>query len=207
MSLCAAELYHRDGPLPIVVTGGSPGGRGRVAVAPLMGDLLERLGVEARDIVIEGDSTTTFENARETARLLEERGWLVRGNHEDYVISYAYPDPAFFGGPEFELYQSAYWTYRQLGGDVFRPWRPCRFRSTWPRRVTIRPGRGSIVHASMHNNRDGIFPEQPSRNWTKKSTCPINRHRLCFVQPIPTAIDASRWRYAGGQCWFGRATF
>lgn len=72
--VCTAALYHRDGPLPIVVTGGSPSGRRGVAVAPLMGELLERLEVDARDIIIERESRNTFENARETARILRERG-------------------------------------------------------------------------------------------------------------------------------------
>ena len=72
--VCTAALYHRDGPLPIVVTGGSPSGRRGAAVAPLMGELLELLDVDARDIIIERESRNTFENARETARILRERG-------------------------------------------------------------------------------------------------------------------------------------
>ena len=39
-----------------------------------MGDLLQLLDVDPSDIIIESDSTNTFENARETARILNERG-------------------------------------------------------------------------------------------------------------------------------------
>ena len=73
--VCAAKLYHDEGARrPVVVSGGSPSGPGGVAVAPLMGDLLQLLDVDPSDIIIESDSTNTFENARETARILNERG-------------------------------------------------------------------------------------------------------------------------------------
>ena len=65
--VCAAKLYHDEG-------GRRPSGPGGVAVAPLMGDLLQLLDVDPSDIIIESDSTNTFENARETARILNERG-------------------------------------------------------------------------------------------------------------------------------------
>ena len=73
-SVCTAKLYHRDGPLPIVVTGGSPSGPGGVAPSPLMGELLEFLAVDRRDIIIESESRNTLENARETAYILNQRG-------------------------------------------------------------------------------------------------------------------------------------
>jgi uncharacterized SAM-binding protein YcdF (DUF218 family) len=72
--LHAADLYHQGRPCPVIVTGGqlAPGSP-IPPVAPYMRDLLVRLGVNASDVVIEDKASTTYENATETRRILEER--------------------------------------------------------------------------------------------------------------------------------------
>ena len=81
-------------------------------------------------------------------------GWqIVRGNHEDYVISYARPDTAP-NGMEFEIYRSAYWTYQRLNGDISAlEGMPFQIDLNAPNGDDIR-----VVHASMNSNQDGIFP-------------------------------------------------
>jgi uncharacterized SAM-binding protein YcdF (DUF218 family) len=73
--LRAAEVYRVGRRCPVVVSGGkvdpsSPG----PAFAESMRDFLVQLGVPETDLVVEGRSRNTFENAVETSRLLEERG-------------------------------------------------------------------------------------------------------------------------------------
>jgi uncharacterized SAM-binding protein YcdF (DUF218 family) len=60
-----ARLYHRGRPCPVVVTG-HDGVR-------LMRDFLIEQGVAESDVVVEGCSESTFENAVETAMLLKDR--------------------------------------------------------------------------------------------------------------------------------------
>jgi uncharacterized SAM-binding protein YcdF (DUF218 family) len=70
--LHAAHLYHHGpAPCPIVVAGGKvmphlPG----PTIAAMMSDFLITQGVPADDILVETASSTTYENARETRKLL-----------------------------------------------------------------------------------------------------------------------------------------
>lgn len=86
---------------------------------------------------------------------VERSGWhLIRGNHEDYVISWSsFLDPYF--GREAEIHQASGWTFHQLKGDVSALISMPYQYSLWD------PGGGEIriVHASMRGNRDGIYPE------------------------------------------------
>jgi uncharacterized SAM-binding protein YcdF (DUF218 family) len=66
-----ARLYHALGPRLVVVSGGSPTGQPGTAVAGAMRNLLRQLGVPDDHILVDDRSRTTFENATETARLLE----------------------------------------------------------------------------------------------------------------------------------------
>ena len=82
-------------------------------------------------------------------------GWLVvRGNHEDYVLDQARTD-APRSGPHFEISRNAFWTYQKLNGQIDS-------LQTMPFQISI-PGPANseirVVHASMRNNRDGIYPE------------------------------------------------
>jgi len=67
----AARLY-RAGAAPLVVASG--GGEGTVAEAPVMRRVLTDWGVADSAVVEEAKSTSTYENARYTARLLSDRG-------------------------------------------------------------------------------------------------------------------------------------
>ena len=82
-------------------------------------------------------------------------GWeIIRGNHEDYVISRGDPkDPKV--GPQFELYQPTHFIYKQLNYDASEI-------TALPEEINKHPNKlGTIrmVHASMRHNRDGIYPE------------------------------------------------
>ena len=71
-TLCAARLYHAGPARPMIVAGGSA--TGPPAPGPLMAGLLVELGVPEEDVIVEDQSRNTFENARESVRLLRERG-------------------------------------------------------------------------------------------------------------------------------------
>jgi uncharacterized SAM-binding protein YcdF (DUF218 family) len=73
--LHAARLYAQGPPRPVVVSGGKvdaddPG----PSNASVMGDFLGQLGVKNSDLVLEERSRSTYENAVECAKLLNERG-------------------------------------------------------------------------------------------------------------------------------------
>ena len=73
--LHAAELYRRSKPCVVLVSGGkaNPRSPGPPLAQP-MRDLLLNLGVSGADVIVEGNSRTTFENAVECRKLLEARG-------------------------------------------------------------------------------------------------------------------------------------
>jgi len=73
--LRAVEVYHRGKPCPVVVSGGkvdpaTPG----PSLAQAMGNFLQGQGVAATDLIVEDRSRTTYENAVESCRLLNDRG-------------------------------------------------------------------------------------------------------------------------------------
>jgi predicted phosphodiesterase len=111
------------------------------------------------EVVVAGDVVNRGPRPLECLQIIEEKkrraGWLVvRGNHEDYVINHTRPN-APRSGPEFEIYRTSYWTLNQLNGQVGS-------LKDLPFQISLSaPDGGEIrtVHASMHNNRDGIFPD------------------------------------------------
>jgi uncharacterized SAM-binding protein YcdF (DUF218 family) len=71
----AFRLYRSASPCPVLVSGGKPDAdEPDPAVADVMAEELRRLGVAARDIVVENQSQKTHENAVESARILRGRG-------------------------------------------------------------------------------------------------------------------------------------
>ncbi|HIG45761.1 MAG TPA: SDR family oxidoreductase [candidate division Zixibacteria bacterium] len=84
----------------------------------------------------------------------EQEGWpLIKGNHEDYVLSYLKGDwPT--SGPAYEIQLHARWTFDQMEG-LIEPLAalPDEWESEETAGTQIR-----MVHASMLGNRDGIFP-------------------------------------------------
>jgi predicted phosphodiesterase len=111
------------------------------------------------EVVVAGDVVNRGPRPLECLQIIEEKkshaGWLVvRGNHEDYVINHTRPN-APRSGPEFEIYRTSYWTLNQLDGQVGS-------LKDLPFQISLSaPDGGEIrtVHASMLNNRDGIFPD------------------------------------------------
>ena len=71
----AAELYRQGPPCPLVVSGGDDNPeRWGPSCAEAMKDFLVQLGVRPADVIVEERSTTTYENAVESCKLLNERG-------------------------------------------------------------------------------------------------------------------------------------
>jgi len=110
-------------------------------------------------VVVAGDIVNRGPRPLECLQIIEERqrrdGWLViRGNHEDYVINHSLPN-APRSGPEFELYQSSYWTLNQLNGQI-------ESLVNMPFQISVETQDGGEIrtaHASMISNRDGIYPD------------------------------------------------
>jgi uncharacterized SAM-binding protein YcdF (DUF218 family) len=72
--LAAARLYHQGGPCTIVLSGGPIPGHPDLTVADEMRDFMLTQGIPKGDLVVETQSRTTHENAREVRRLLRSAG-------------------------------------------------------------------------------------------------------------------------------------
>jgi predicted phosphodiesterase len=86
----------------------------------------------------------------------EKDSWrLLRGNHETYLLTFARPDYSP-DNPAFEIERFAYWAYQQLNGSIQHlKQMPDLYELTAPDSSEFR-----VVHASMSNNRDGLYVEQ-----------------------------------------------
>jgi uncharacterized SAM-binding protein YcdF (DUF218 family) len=71
--LRAFDLYRRGKPCPILVSGGDDAPASRPKCAEVMRDFLVPLGVSPADVLVEKRSRTTFENAVEARKLLDEK--------------------------------------------------------------------------------------------------------------------------------------
>jgi uncharacterized SAM-binding protein YcdF (DUF218 family) len=71
----AADLYRQGQPCPVLVSGGKvdPNAPGP-ACAEVMAQFLGQLGVASTHLIIEAQSRTTYENAVESAMVLQKRG-------------------------------------------------------------------------------------------------------------------------------------
>jgi putative phosphoesterase len=98
-----------------------------------------------------------------------EDGWeILKGNHEDYVISQSQPD-APQEGPEAEAFQIARWTLGRLDGDV-------SVISNWPDKIEFTGPDGRLVrmaHASILGNREGIFPHMTLKTLRRRVGKPV----------------------------------
>ncbi len=109
------------------------------------------------EVVVAGDVVNRGPRPHECLQVINERqrrdNWqVVRGNHEDYVINHTRPN-APRSGPAFEIYRTSYWTLNQLDGHL-------QSLIDMPFQVSVTvPDGGELraVHASMLNNRDGIY--------------------------------------------------
>lgn len=124
------------------------------------------------EVVVAGDLVNRGPRPKECLDLVMERvqkrGWrLVRGNHEDYVLSNAAPD-AVTKGTAFDVHLASYWTYQQLGGEV-GPLLEMPFQQSFSH---PKGGEVRVVHASMRGNRDGIFPTTTEEKLAKQIASP-----------------------------------
>lgn len=115
-----------------------------------------------------------------------QEGWLtVRGNHEDYVISY--DDPTTPGrGLQFDIHRNAYWTYKKLGGDV------SALKAMPFQQNVAGPDQGQfrVVHGSMLGNRNGIFPRTTDEELREQIAPPP--HIICVAHthwPLIRQLD------------------
>ncbi len=73
--LYAADVYHRGKPRPVVVSGeGIDPTLAASSSAELMRDMLIKMGVHAEDLRLEPNSRSTYENAVECRKLLDQLG-------------------------------------------------------------------------------------------------------------------------------------
>ncbi|RME96734.1 MAG: metallophosphoesterase, partial [Chloroflexi bacterium] len=123
-------------------------------------------------VAVAGDVVNRGPRSPECLRFVQHKqhadGWqVVRGNHEDYVIQWDSPDAAT-SGPKFEIFKLAYWTFEQLNGNVDA-------LRAMPFQLSLPAPDGSefrVVHASMINNRTGIFPFTTDEKLRQKITAP-----------------------------------
>ncbi len=112
-------------------------------------------------VIVNGDTVNRGPRPRECLQFVQEKeanqGWIVlKGNHEDYVIAMATLS-APQDDPIYESYRMALWTYQQLNCNVADLTRmPEQHEMTAPDGSMLR-----AVHASMRNNRDGIYTFTP----------------------------------------------
>jgi len=123
-------------------------------------------------VVVAGDVVNRGPRPRECLQFVQERqqrnGWpVVRGNHEDYVLSQARPDRPR-SGPEYEIALNSLWTYQKLNGEMASLEKmPFQISIPGPHDEEIR-----IVHASMLGNRKGIYPESTATELRQKIAPP-----------------------------------
>ena len=120
-------------------------------------------------VIVAGDIVNRGPRPAECLALVQQRmrtqGWLVvKGNHEEYVITQSKPD-AVRSGTKFEIFRSGYWTYCKLGCDVAA-------LEAMP--LTLEMERGvRVTHASMRGTRDGIYLTIPEDMLRQQIGLPI----------------------------------
>lgn len=119
-------------------------------------------------VMVAGDIVNRGPRSRDCLEFIQHKqqteGWLVvKGNHEDYVISFDRPETTP-QGVLFDIFQVAHWSYRQLNGQV-------KALQAMPFQVSVAGPAGGelrVVHASMLSNRNGIFPNTSEPHLRKK---------------------------------------
>lgn len=127
---------------------------------PALETVTEHIEAWGADFVfVAGDIVNRGPRSHDCMRFLQQKkqikGWqIIRGNHEEYVISRADPkDPK--DGPMYELFQPVHYTYQQFGYDVGN----LEKLPTQISKTSAEFGEVRMVHASMRSDRDGIYPE------------------------------------------------
>ncbi len=108
-------------------------------------------------VVVAGDIVNRGPLSRDCLDVVLERqlrdGWhLLRGNHEEFVLDCANPDRPT-SGPAYEMTQFAHWALKQLDGQA----EALELMADLYERPAADGQTLRVVHASMHNNRDGIY--------------------------------------------------
>lgn len=112
-------------------------------------------------VIVDGDIVNRGPCSGTCLELLLERrerqGWfIVRGNHEEFVLDCSNPDTPH-DGPEYAIKQFAHFALHQVGAnaEILRQL-PDIYEQSSPAGDILR-----VVHASMRSNRDGIYPVTP----------------------------------------------
>lgn len=94
----------------------------------------------------------------------QQAGWqVIRGNHEDYVIERGQPDDPQ-SGPFYEMIRPIHFTYNQMQRDT-------TIIEALPEQISLDCGPAGevrMLHASVLDNRDGIYPETSDRQLAAK---------------------------------------
>ena len=123
-------------------------------------------------VFVAGDIVNRGPRSNCCLRWIEQKhindGWyVIRGNHEDYVIERDHPnDPK--SGTLYELFQPVHFTYQQLNQDVSS-------LRTLPSHISMdfeSLGEIRVLHASMLSNRDGLYPENTITQLEQKISPP-----------------------------------
>ncbi|HLF00485.1 MAG TPA: metallophosphoesterase [Anaerolineales bacterium] len=156
-------------------------------------DHLERWGPDI--VIVAGDVVNRGPRPAECLRFVQAKqrgdGWLViRGNHEDYVISHK---TSPYSGIEAELFQNSRWTYEQLNLDVAA-------LEAWPFSISWQTGDNElrVAHASMRGNRDGIYVETDDDTVRQQVGSPPPG---VFVWATPTSRSCARWMTRWWSTW------
>jgi putative phosphoesterase len=120
-------------------------------------------------VIVAGDIVNRGARPAECLALVQQRmqteGWLVvRGNHEEYVISQSTPD-SVRSGVAFEVFRPSYWTYCKLGCDVSA-------LEAMPFRLELERG-VRVTHASVRHIRDGIYMTTPAETLREQIGAPL----------------------------------
>ncbi len=114
-------------------------------------------GWQPDHVVVNGDTVNRGPSSLGTWQYVQARSnWrLLKGNHEDYVISHGNGNGATRNGRLFAINYMSYWTYVQLCGQIDD-------LAQLPDEKSLFAPDGSELrfrHASMKNNRDGIWAD------------------------------------------------
>lgn len=119
-------------------------------------------------VVVNGDTVNRGPCSHTALQLVLDKqhheGWhLLRGNHEDYILRCGLPD-APKSGPLYEINRFAYFAYDQLNGEIGK------IREMPESYVWVAPDGSEfrVVHASMEDNRDGIYEQLPDKELRAK---------------------------------------
>lgn len=122
---------------------------------------------EPDQVIVNGDIVNRGPRSRDCLQFVLERqasdDWiLLRGNHEDFVINCGKPAQHVSAG-KFETRRFAVWTYDQLNGYMpLLETLPDMYQWFAPDGSEFR-----VVHASMDNNRWGVFQRTPDEELRK----------------------------------------